>query len=99
MDSVHAGPIFEVNAALRKYLLHGIDELVHKRIELIGRRACLAYTQVERIVKILFVVGSGVEVHGQEILRWHAGAGRVQLQLADRDRGSVCSEIAEAEDA
>src|SRR5262245_35351140 len=99
MDSVHTGPILEVNAALRKHLLYSFNELVHKRIEFIRRWASPADAEVQRIAEILFVVGSGVEIHGQQIPRRHSGAGGVQLQLADWNRRPVCSKISQAQNA
>src|SRR5438132_867961 len=41
VNSVHTGPIFKVNAALWKYLLHGVHEFVDKGIELVSRRASI----------------------------------------------------------
>ena len=99
MDGVHSGPILKVNAALREHLLYGLDELVHEGKELGGRGACLAHAQVKRIVQILLVVGAGIEIHGQQVLRRHARTGGVELQLADGDAGAVSAQIAEAEDA
>jgi hypothetical protein len=47
-------------------------------------------------VQILLVVGAGIEIHGQQVLRRHARTGGVELQLADGDAGAVSAEIAEA---
>ena len=99
VHGVCAGPILKVNAAFREHLLHRLNELVDEGIKLLGRRAGLAHSQVKRIVQILLVVGAGVEIHGQQVLRRHSCAGGVELQLADRDSGAVCAEVAETEDA
>ena len=102
LEQVHGvatRPILEVNAALREHLLHRLDELVDKRIKFRGRRARLAHAQIQRIVQVLLVVGARVEVHGQQVLRRHAGAGGVELQLADGDARAVCAKVAQAEDA
>jgi hypothetical protein len=99
VDGVHSGPILEVNAAFREHLLYGLDELVHEGKELGRRGACLTHAQVKGIVQILLVVGAGIEIHGQQVLRRHARTGGVELQLADGDAGAVGAEIAEAEDA
>ena len=39
VDRVAARPVLEVDAAEREHLLHRLDELVHERVELLGRRA------------------------------------------------------------
>jgi len=97
MDRVRAGPILEVNAALREDGLNRFHELVDKRIELLSRRASPPHTQVQRIVKILLVVSPRVEIHGQQILGRHSRASGVQLQLPDRDSHPVRSKVAKAE--
>ena len=74
MHGVHARPILEVDAALRKYLLHRLNELVDKRKQIRGRRTRLAQAQIQGIVQVLFVVGARIEVHGQQVLRRHSGA-------------------------
>ena len=38
-------------------------------------------------------------MHRQEVLRRHAGAGGIELQLADRDAHAVGAQVAQAEDA
>jgi hypothetical protein len=40
----------------------------------------------------------GVEIHRHQVLRRHAGARGIQLQLADGDARAIRPEIAEAED-
>ncbi len=97
VHGVRARPILKVDAALRKYLLHRFDEFIDKRIKFRGRRARLAQAQIQRIVQVLLIIGSRVEVHGQQVLRRHAGAGGVELQLADGDACAVCAEVAQAE--
>ena len=102
LEQVHGvgpGPILEVDAAPRKHLLDGRDEFVDEGKQFRRRRARLAQAEIQGVVQVLLVVGAGVEVHGQEVLRRHAGAGGVELQLADRDAGAVGAEVAEAEDA
>ena len=64
-----------------------------------GRDARLAQAQVERVVEQLSVVGADVDVHRQQVLRRHGGAGGVELQLADRDTHAVGAQVAQAEDA
>src|ERR1700721_93109 len=92
-------PNLEVNATLREYFLHRLDELVDERIKILSGRANLAHTQVQGIVQVLLVVGACVEVHGEQVLRRHSGAGGVQLQLADGNSGAVCAKASEAKDA
>src|SRR4029077_14894428 len=78
---------------------HGLDELVDEGIELLRRRPCLMHAQIERIVQILLVVGDGIKIHGQEILRRYSGAGGVELQLADWDAYAIGPEIPETQNA
>jgi len=55
LEQVHASvtrPILKVDAALREYLLHRLDELVNKREKLLGRRAGLAQAQIQRVVQV-----------------------------------------------
>ena len=99
MDRVAARPVLEVDAALREHLLHGFDELVHERIEVLGRRTRLAQAQVQRIVQVLLVVGArhrGTSAAGIAAARRRCG---IELQLADRDAHAVGAEVAQAEDA
>jgi hypothetical protein len=77
VDGVHAGPILEVNAAFRKYLLHCVDKLIYEGEQLLGRWPGLAHSQVQRIVQVLLVVRARVDIHGKQVLRRHAGAGGV----------------------
>src|SRR4029077_1573186 len=99
VDCVYPGPIFEMNAALRKYFLNRFDEFVHKGIELLGRWALLTNAKVERIVQILLIISTGIEIHRKQILRWNAGACGVELQLADRNSGAVCPKISQSKNA
>ena len=94
-----AGPVLEVDAAVREDLLHRLHELVHEGVQLLGRGAPPPQAEVERIVEIGLVVGAGVEVHRQQALRRHAGRRRVELQLADGDAHAVGAQVAQAEDA
>src|SRR5258708_37514304 len=89
----------EMNGAVRERILDRLDELVHEGKEFVGRRARLAYAQIKRIVQVLLIVGTGIEIHGEQVLRWHARAGGVQLQLADWDTGAVSPEVSETENA
>ena len=101
LEQVHgilARPILEVNATLREHFLHCLDKLVDKRIKILGRRSRLAHSQIQRIVQVLLVVGTGVEVHGEQVLRRHSGAGSVELQFADGDPRAVCAEVAKTQD-
>src|SRR5262249_55200198 len=99
MHRIDTRPVLEVNAALWKHCLYGFDELVDKGIELLGLRARFAHAEIQRIVQVLLVVGAGVEIHGQQVLWRHSGAGGIELQLADGDASAVCTKISEAEDA
>src|SRR5580692_3276291 len=99
MHRIYPGPILEVNATLRKYFLHCLDELVDEGIEIFSGWAGLAHTQVQGIVQVLLIVGARVEVHREQILRWHTGASGIQLQLANGDSGAVGAKISEAQDA
>src|SRR5262249_7634010 len=83
VNSVRAGPILEVNAALWEQLLYGFNELVDKRIQFFSRRACFGHPQVQGIVQVLLVVSTCVKIHGQQVLRRYSSTGRIQLQLAD----------------
>jgi hypothetical protein len=98
VHSVRTCPILKVDAAFRKYLLHRLDELVDKGVERLSRRTCLAHAEVQGIVQVLFVIGTGIEIHGQQVLRRYSSAGRVQLQLSDGDPHPIRSQIAESED-
>src|SRR5262249_33519405 len=77
VDRVAACPVLEVDATVWEDLLHRFDELVHEGVQLLGGRPRPPQPEVERVVEILLVVGSGVEVHRQQALRRHTGAGRV----------------------
>ncbi len=59
----------------------------------------VAHPEIKRIVQVLLVIRSGVEIHRHQVLRRHPGACRVQLQFADRDAGAVGAEIAQTENA
>ncbi len=96
---VRARPIFEVNAAFREHFLYCFDELIDKGIKVRGRRARLAHSQIQRIVQVLLVIGACVEVHRQQVLRRHSGAGGIELQLADGDARAVCAQITESKDS
>ncbi len=98
VHGVRTRPIFEVNATLREHVLYCLDELVNKRKKIRCGRARLAHTQVQGIVQILLVIGTGVEIHGEQVLRRHSGAGSVELQLADGYARAVCAEVAKAKD-
>ena len=99
MHCVDAGPVFEVDAALREDFLHGLDELVDEGIEVFRRRPTLAQAEVERIIEVLLVVRTRVEVHRHEPLRRYCGRGRVELELSDRNTHAVRAEVTETEDA
>jgi hypothetical protein len=99
VHGVHSGPILKVNAALREHLLYGFDELVHEGKELGSRGACLAHAQVMWIVQILLVIGAGIEIHGQQVLRRHARTGGVELQFADGDAGAIGAQVSKPENA
>ena len=60
--------------------------------------ARLAQAEVERVLQQRFVVGADIEQDRQGDLRRHAGAGRVQRQLADGDAHAVGAEVAQAKD-
>src|SRR5262249_17762485 len=98
VHSVHSGPILEVNATFREHFLDGVDELIDKRIQFVGRRACSAQAEVQGITKILLVVGAGVDIHGHQKLRRHSSAGSVELQLADGNRSTACADVSESKD-
>ena len=88
-----------MDAAARKHLLHRLHELLHERVALGGRGARLADAEIERVVEQGLVVGAEIDHHRQQHLRRHAGAGGVELELADRNAHAVGAEIAEAENA
>ena len=96
---VHAGPVLEVEAAAREDFLDRLHELLDEFVPLGGRDARLAQAQVERVVEQLAVVRAEVDVHRQQVLRRHGGAGGVELELADRDAHAVGAQVAQAEDA
>jgi hypothetical protein len=79
MNCIDAGPVLEMYTALWIEFLDCCDELIHEGIELLGLRARLAHTKVQRVVQVLLIVGARIEIHGQQILRGHTGTGRVQL--------------------
>ena len=83
---------------LRKQLLHRLDELVDERIVLRAAHAVLAQAKIERVFEQSLVVGADVERDRQGQLRRHAGAGRVERQLADRDAHAADAQVAEPED-
>src|SRR5260370_40829710 len=97
MHRVHTRPILEMNAALREKLLNGLDELIHERIELLARRARLPHTEVQGIAQVLLVIGAGIEIHRQQVLRRHSRAGGVQVPLPNWNSHPVRSQGAKAE--
>ena len=99
MHGVSAGPVLEVDAALRKHLLHRFDELVYERIEFLRWRPRPAQAEIEGIVEVLLIVRSRVEIHRQKPLGREPSARGVELELADRNPHAVGAEVAEAEDA
>src|SRR4029077_240251 len=70
-----------------------------ERIEVRRSRTRLAHAQVQGIVKVLFVIGAGIEVHWQQVLRRDTCTRRVELQLADGNAYAVGPEISKAENA
>src|SRR5215470_1913388 len=99
MDGVDAGPILEVNAALREDLLYRFDEFVNKGIQVFRRGAIPAEAQIQWIVQVLFIIRASIEIHRKQILWRHSSAGGIQLQLANGDASTVCAEITETENA
>ena len=63
------------------------------------RTRVLAQAEVERVVEQSLVVRADIENDRQAVLRRHAGASRVERELADRDAHAAGAEIAQAEDA
>src|SRR5215469_7482357 len=61
-DRVCAGPILEMEAAIRENFLNRIHELVDESVQLLGRRAMAAQADVEWIMETVFVVRSGIQV-------------------------------------
>ena len=96
---VDVGEILPLEAALRKQLLHRLDELVDERVVFRAAHAVLAQAEIERVVEQSLVVGADVERDRQGQLRRHAGAGGVERQLAHRDAHAADAEVAQAEDA
>jgi hypothetical protein len=58
-----------------------------------------AQPDIIRILQQLFVVGADVQHDRETQPRVHAGAGRIERELADRDAHAVGAEIAQAENA
>src|SRR5262249_52481235 len=81
------------------HFLDGVDQLINERIQFVGRGSGSAQSEIQRIVKVLLVVGTGIEKHGHQKLRWHSSASGVELKLADGNRSAVCPDISEAEDS
>src|SRR4029077_4497859 len=99
VDCVYAGPIFEVNAALRKYFLNRFNKFIDEGKELLGRWALLTNAEVEGIVQILLIISTGIEIHRQQILWRNASTCCVELQLADRNPATVRPKISQSKDA
>jgi len=97
VDGVCSRPILKVDAAFREHFLHRLNEFVDERIQLVGRWPGLAHAEIEWIAQVLLIVGTGVEIHGQQVLRRYSSAGGVELELADGNARPVCAKVAEAE--
>jgi hypothetical protein len=93
-----AREVLELDDDAGEDLVRGNDEFLDQLV--IGRaaNARLVQADVQRIVEELGVVGADVEQHGQALRGMHAGARRVERQLADGNAHAVRAEIAEAED-
>ncbi len=76
-----------------------MHELVDEAVIGLARQPPLAQAEIIGIAQQLFVVGADVEHDRQALLRMHAGAGRIERELADRNTHAVGAEIAETEDA
>ena len=98
LDRIGAGPVLKVDTAVREHLPHRIHKLVHECVKLLGRRTVLTQSDVQWIFEILFIIGAGIEVHGQQPLRRDARSRGIKLQFANGDTHSVGSQIAEAKD-
>src|SRR4029077_13542482 len=77
MDCVHTGPVLKMNAALWEDLLHSVDKFVDKRVEFLGSQTRFAHAEVERVVEVLLIISTGIEIHRQQILWRNASAGSV----------------------
>src|SRR5262249_24175113 len=99
VHGVNAGPIFEMNATLRKDFLHRFDELVDKGIQLLSWGAGLTSAEVERVAQILLIISTGIEIHRQQVLGRNTGTCGIELYLAYWDPRTIRTKIPEAEDA
>jgi len=99
MHGIHTGPILKMDAALREYFVDRFHEFVHERVKLLGRWARFAHCPDTVDRGGIALCWCLVEVHGQQILRRHSGAGRVELQLADGDTRAVCAQITKSKDS
>src|SRR5262249_9564505 len=68
-----------------------------KFIQFVRRDARLAQTEIEWVVDQGLIRRAAVHMHRQKVPGRHGGAGRVELQLADRNTHAVCAQIAEAQ--
>jgi hypothetical protein len=98
-DRVGPLPVLEVDTAPREDLLDGLHELLDELVQLPLGGGLHAEPEVERVGAERVVGRADIEDHGQEAPGRHGGAGRVELQLSDRDPHSVRPDVAEAQDA
>mmetsp|Transcript_11595 Transcript_11595/g.18693 ORF Transcript_11595/g.18693 Transcript_11595/m.18693 type:complete len:257 (-) Transcript_11595:325-1095(-) len=98
---IRIAKVFKLNE--RGFAKHSVDclhELVQQHIVLRCKLAAtLLDTKIKVIVEQRFVVGSSVDVNGQQLRRRDASNGCVQRDFSDRDTHSECTQIAQTEDA
>ena len=98
-ERVAGGEVLELDQRFREQLPRRGDELLHEIVVLAPAQPLLADADVELVLQQLLVVRSHVECDGERESRMHAGAGRVERELADRNAHPMRAQVAQAEDA
>ena len=90
--------VLPLDDAPRPHLGDALDEGLDQRVVLRAAQARGAVAEIERVGEERRVVGPDVERDRQRQRRMDAAGGRVQGELADRDRHPARALVAEAED-
>ena len=98
-ECVLIGEVFELDDHARKHFLRGGHEFFHQVVVGLAAQPALALAHVKRIDQQFAVVGAGVYHYRQAQRRMHAGASRIESELADRDAHAVGAQITETQDA
>ncbi len=96
---IDVGEILPLDATFWVERLYRRHELLDEGGIFFAADAVPAQAEIKRVIEELLIIRADVENDGQAVLRRHAGASRIERELADRYAHSPGTEVAEAEDA